>query len=466
MSKFHSTVTRRDFMKGIGLAGAGLGAAAATTPVFRDLDELTAASNGVSEKWPWWVKSVDKPTVEIDWQLMNRFNFLTNFAFTVYPPDNAQLGAAQLQHHDDLTKSKQPGFTLRDRALCAASWLGSSFGPEAIMQPEPGSNFLGEFGGPEPKVPRWEASPEENTRTIRSALKHFGAAEIGVVELDSNVRSKLIYDVNFFGQKVDFREADKGYVTPTEMVIPDKCRWAISFNVVQSEELTKRSSTALGSSGWAMGYTRITQMGAQLHEFLRGLGYTSVGSGMLYTPIASYGIMSGLGEFSRLNFMVSPNHGALVRCPEIMITDLPLEPTKPIDAGLKNFCETCEKCADLCPTGSLPTGESTWDCATGAWNMSGIKGWKVNYQTCYQNGWLDPDRQNGCGICQGVCVFNKKDLASIHPIVLATVGTTSIFNGFFRNMDDLFDYGLRDEATDSWWDLNVPPNFDYCPTNG
>jgi hypothetical protein len=34
MSKFHSTVSRRTFMKGLGLAGAGLGTAAATAPVF------------------------------------------------------------------------------------------------------------------------------------------------------------------------------------------------------------------------------------------------------------------------------------------------------------------------------------------------------------------------------------------------------------------------------------------------
>ena len=33
MSKFHSNISRRNFMKGIGLAGAGLGAAAAAAPV-------------------------------------------------------------------------------------------------------------------------------------------------------------------------------------------------------------------------------------------------------------------------------------------------------------------------------------------------------------------------------------------------------------------------------------------------
>ncbi len=43
MSKFHSTVSRRSFMKGLGLAGAGLGAASAAAPVFQDLDALAGS---------------------------------------------------------------------------------------------------------------------------------------------------------------------------------------------------------------------------------------------------------------------------------------------------------------------------------------------------------------------------------------------------------------------------------------
>ncbi|MBA7585582.1 hypothetical protein ES708_27566 [subsurface metagenome] len=54
MSKFHSTISRRDFMKTLGLTGAGLGAAVAITPVFRDLDELVAPENANIDR-PWWV---------------------------------------------------------------------------------------------------------------------------------------------------------------------------------------------------------------------------------------------------------------------------------------------------------------------------------------------------------------------------------------------------------------------------
>ncbi|MBW1854724.1 MAG: twin-arginine translocation signal domain-containing protein, partial [Deltaproteobacteria bacterium] len=75
MSKFHSSITRRDFMKGLGLAGAGLGATAAATPVFHDLDEVLSTGEDITTqgKRPWWVKEVDKPTVEIDLNLRTQF---------------------------------------------------------------------------------------------------------------------------------------------------------------------------------------------------------------------------------------------------------------------------------------------------------------------------------------------------------------------------------------------------------
>ena len=58
MSRFHSTISRRDFMKALGLAGAGLGAASATAPVFHDLDEFTSATPEQYE--PWWMRRTEQ----------------------------------------------------------------------------------------------------------------------------------------------------------------------------------------------------------------------------------------------------------------------------------------------------------------------------------------------------------------------------------------------------------------------
>ena len=43
MGKHHSTISRRDFLKILGLGGVGLGAAAVAAPVFHDLDEVIAS---------------------------------------------------------------------------------------------------------------------------------------------------------------------------------------------------------------------------------------------------------------------------------------------------------------------------------------------------------------------------------------------------------------------------------------
>ena len=47
-------MSRRDFMKALGLAGAGVGAAAAAAPVFHDLDEVMSSAS--MQKHPWYVK--------------------------------------------------------------------------------------------------------------------------------------------------------------------------------------------------------------------------------------------------------------------------------------------------------------------------------------------------------------------------------------------------------------------------
>ena len=136
MSKFHSTVTRRDFMKGLGLAGAGIGAAAAAAPVFHDLDEVSSSSLSTL-KYPWYVKSVDKPTVEIDWGLMKPYD-ATEMTFGAKGPALfaeavggadvvAQWNADQNERRKQYRAAGEPGYTVEDMALGAGRNLWGDF---------------------------------------------------------------------------------------------------------------------------------------------------------------------------------------------------------------------------------------------------------------------------------------------------------------------------------------------------
>lgn len=72
-TQYHSTMGRREFMKVLGL-GAGaleLGGTALAAP-FKDLDDMMASPHA-ERNLPFWVKEVDEPTVEIDWDNMEIF---------------------------------------------------------------------------------------------------------------------------------------------------------------------------------------------------------------------------------------------------------------------------------------------------------------------------------------------------------------------------------------------------------
>ncbi len=163
MSKFHSTVSRRAFMKGLGLAGAGLGAATATAPVFHDLDELTASKNAV-RKLSWYVKEREffDLTVEIDWPNKERYDKRNNVK--VDSEESAKRIAEcdrQYQQGVDI-----PGNTRRDHAL----WMGCYTRMSYTLGGETKALYHASGTAEELGLPRWEATPEENLRTLAAAI--------------------------------------------------------------------------------------------------------------------------------------------------------------------------------------------------------------------------------------------------------------------------------------------------------
>jgi reductive dehalogenase len=441
---------RRDFLR---MAAVGAGATAvvgtsksvaAESAVVRTAEFSDPAGR---IKRPWWVKTVDQPTTEIDWAVMKRYNE-TN---TVRKGMPGYVGQDEVDRYTEAATKNElqrmvdnvDGYTLKDQALSAAHvGVGKSFlGPQKAKTPE------------ERGVPIWTGSPDEGARVLRAAMRHFGAATVGFFELDDNTR-KLIYGFDPDGKELVFTDDLVASENDTTRFIPNSCKYSMVYTVQMSQETMRRSPTVTGSQTTSLAYKRGETIQASAQEFLRGLGYQGLGEATTNAlGIApAMGVMAGLGELSRLNRLITPEFGPMVRVFKIL-TDLPVAVDKPIDAGIMEFCKRCKKCAEACPSESLSfDDEPSWE-VKGGWNNPGHKAYFENSVSCMTY-WREKAGTN-CGICFSVCPFSKKDKAWIHEWVKAGAAVAPFADTFFRSMDDAFGYGTK-AGSEEWWQLDLP----------
>ncbi|XUX00745.1 MAG: reductive dehalogenase [Dehalogenimonas sp.] len=512
MSKFHSIITRRDFMKSLGLAGASLGTLGLTAPALHDLDEAIA-SDTAKKKRAWWVKEVDTPTVEIDWSMIHRhhgFHSLQSGAILaryIGLEEQAKLSAQNAADTKTGLQNNTPGLTLRARALSdAASGEGHShtdwtqtFGP---TYPErlysSGYSKSPELYG----VPRWEGTPEENFKMMKAVFRMFGASDVGTQEWDENHKKLVgLYGDNIsqsyfpyegkttwpppdtvirpvvFGNQPKFSlDLAKGVLT-----IPNVPLWSISYTIPQSNEMFRTGPiSAIAGAANNARYCLRQNLRARTQMFLKNIGYQSANdTPYRYFPAGAGSQLSGLVENGRhTNVSISPEHGSTIGIFELH-TDLPIQSTKPIDAGIWKFCATCGVCAENCPSGAIVKkgqAEPSWDPPASSVTpkhppLPGLgfspmgEGESEYFKTGRKTYWSDmilcskyrSAAPTGCRFCNGSCVFNQNKGSMIHDIVRGTISTTSLFNGFFAQMEKTFGYGPKGgDAIEEFWDMDLP----------
>jgi len=59
----------------------------------------------------------------------------------------------------------------------------------------------------------------------------------------------------------------------------------------------------------------------------------------------------------------------------MIVIDLPLAETKPIDAGMLRYCKKCKKCARTCPSGAITHKDEPFWGGDDPWHNKGIKGY-------------------------------------------------------------------------------------------
>ena len=202
-------------------------------------------------------------------------------------------------------------------------------------------------------------------------------------------------------------------------------------------------------------YLRFSLLGGVIAQQIRNLGYeakahTALDGEVLQPPLL---LLSGLGEVSRIGEVIlNPYLGPRLKS-GVVTTNMPFEYDKPIDFGLQNFCENCNKCARECPSGAITAGPKLM--------FNGYEIWKSDSQKCAS---YRISNKGGamCGRCMKTCPWNLEGLFSEKPFRWAASNIPSLAKPLAK-LDDLVGNGELNPIKKWWWDIELYEDGGYKP---
>lgn len=289
--------------------------------------------------------------------------------------------------------------------------MHASFSMPMLLGPYASNN-------PDPDAPIANLSPEKTTLIVKNLAKHIGADLVGIAKLDSDLiysnQGEIHYNAQDWGREIKDLPP-YAVVMATEMDYGNVISAPHTPTVAESAHLYAKGaylSTLLGRWFSHMGY--------------RGIAEHSRNYNMPLPPLA---VDAGLGEVGRQGYLIAPKFGARVRLFAVL-TDMPLIPDKPISIGVEEFCKSCKKCADSCPSKSIPSGKKI--------ASNGFEKWKLDEDSCFEYwGKVGTD----CSICMAICPFSRPD-TPLHKFVSLFVAKSKIAQILFPHIDN-FLYGKR-----------------------
>jgi reductive dehalogenase len=404
-------------------------------------------------RYPWWVKSVDKITTQVDETIMERPKGNVISWVSKQPEHMIKLAISGRENYSRRVQNNEPGTRLQDVALHQAAssfwWAGGKMNNEMLsgsimelvnlsrskmcVNPE-------DFG-----VGPWEGTQQEASEMVEGAGIFLGAAQIGFTQVNENW---LPPNVSFDTSADEITRNEEGL-----QIYPERFKYVVTGVALVPCPSGIRSPTAIGAAADRLGFEHAWLSMIRMINFLTCLGY---GAEVIpsFNPVP-WAVASGLGELGRMNRMISPFYGGGIRLFSI-ITDLPLGLDKPVDFGLQEFCKHCNKCAEACPSGALSMeDEPSWEWeGEQPWHFRGKKVWWDNSQKCheYQIG-------ERCINCMMSCPWTKQDKTALHEIAHIMASHVPQTGTLLRKMDDLFGYGLirkADTNMNDWWKYKVP----------
>ena len=177
-------------------------------------------------------------------------------------------------------------------------------------------------------------------------------------------------------------------------------------------------------------YAKGAYISAQLAAFIANLGYEATANHLRhYTAVLPpLAVDAGLGEVGRLGYLITKEFGPRIRLSAVT-TNLPLISDKPVDIGVEDFCKFCKKCANCCPSQSIPHDDELK-------KFNGTLKWKLNDETCFGY-WAKAGTD--CCICMKVCPWSHARTFP-HRLIVWLIARNKYARRIFSVMDNIF-YG-------------------------
>jgi ferredoxin len=238
-------------------------------------------------------------------------------------------------------------------------------------------------------------SAVEFTAQIKKRILLLGAVEVGVGFLNPvYVYSHVGRGPEPFGSTIDLRH-----------------KFAIVFTLEMEYEAVQEAPDLPITEEAARNYLLGAQISVKIAEEIRSMGYPA----RAHISDSNYQIMlppvaqdAGLGELSRMGYIISQKHGPRVRLGAVT-TDIPLIIDQPVSFGVQDFCKTCLKCAENCPSNAIPTGDKV--------EVRGVLKWPLNTTQCLKYWRL---AGTDCGLCMKVCPYSHP-VTFVHNVVRSAI---------------------------------------------
>lgn len=230
-----------------------------------------------------------------------------------------------------------------------------------------------------------KTDPEQLTAIIKKLASYYGADAVGIARLEKH---------HHYSHRGDMFGMGVGYGSQIRI----SYQYAIVVASALNKEMINRAPKT--EDVWMavmLGYAKSTAVTAELALYIKSLGYEAQTDNFFeyYSPLTPLAAASGIGQIGRCNMVINKEYGNRMKMGAVL-TNIPLIEDGPVDFGMVEFCQTCNKCAINCPVQAI-----SFD---GPEIFNGFSQWMHNEIKCMEM-WMK--METGCGICMSSCPFSQ-----------------------------------------------------------